>query len=199
MQYLFIIVFLTLVGCAGDNGIIESRDHNCEGVLNSKRVFIVNKSKKEKYKFTVKRIEIINDTIKKYSTKIIELEPGNEEDLGCELYYSDQKYLSIEKIKILKEDTVYKKGNIIYTKDEIKKIVEMNKETSYNQYITQNKLEMLPLIEVTKSKLYDTLINNISKKYYKYETFDSTKIVNQKKHILQYKITGYVAIKDKVK
>jgi hypothetical protein len=92
---------LIIVGCSRIKGKIEKRDKACDEILNSKRVFIVNKSKTEKYKFTIKSIETIDDTIKKYSTDQIILEAGDEEDLGCDFYFSDQKYLPIEKNIIL--------------------------------------------------------------------------------------------------
>jgi hypothetical protein len=235
MRYLFIVVYLTIISCSGIKGKIEKRDKACDGVLNSKKVFVVNKSKTEKYKFTIKTIETIDDTIKRYSTDQIILEAGDEEDLGCDFYYSAQEYLSIEKIQVvgLEKDTIYEYGNKFYSKSEINKLVEKAKAPSFDEYIAYFKIKKIPQfypyekrktekenmifkdgdiravdkpdvkaaisLGVETVSLFDTLINNIPLKYYKYNIIDSTKLLSQKKHSLKYEVTGQVVVKEKVK
>jgi len=87
-------------------GIIEKRDNNCEGIVNSKKVFLVNKSRTERYSFTVKFAETINDTNYNYTTHQFILAPGDEVNLGCDLFFTDQKYLSIDKINLIDSSQV---------------------------------------------------------------------------------------------
>jgi len=82
-------------------GIIEKRDNECEGIVNSKNVFLVNKSKTERFTFTVKFVETVNDNTNNYTTHQFVLAPGDEVNLGCDLFFTDQKYLSINKIKLI--------------------------------------------------------------------------------------------------
>ena len=102
------IFTITLLICSCNNlkGRIEKRDNGCDGVSNSKKVFLVNDSKTELCQFTVKYIETINDKNNEYSTQLITLQPGDEKYLGCDISYSEQKYLSTKKIQLMEIDNV---------------------------------------------------------------------------------------------
>ncbi len=56
------------------NGKIETRESN--------KVYIVNTSENNAFKFTLKTVSVTDDSIRNYRTDIIELAPGDEKYIG---------------------------------------------------------------------------------------------------------------------
>lgn len=84
MKYLFIILLPILYSCNKLDGKIETR--------NKGKVYLVNASTTQTFKFTVKTTSITNDSIYNYQTKIIELAPGDEVFLGNKYEVSQIEY-----------------------------------------------------------------------------------------------------------
>jgi len=184
LHLLFFSTALVFCSCKGLNGRIDIRGNGCDDVPDSKQVYLVNTSKTQKYEFTVKSIETINDTLTTYSTQIITLAPGDEEYLGCDLYYYEKKYLITEKREIINLDTsqIYQYKENLFSKKDIEEAATRNMMT-IDEYIQKvPDLKMIPL--------YDTLINNTPLKYKKNFVVDSLKFVLQNKHSIKYEVTG---------
>jgi hypothetical protein len=175
------IIVLVLCSCKDINGRIEKRDNRCDGIAISKRIFLVNNSKTQKYQYTVKSTESINDSINNYSTEQIILEPGDEKDLGCDLYYYEIKYLTSEKLQIVDSGTekIYQYKNKTYSRNDLKKFATESK-MNVDDYINE-----VPNLKIVP--LFDTTINGNVLKYKKVFWIDSSKIISQKKHFFTSK------------
>ena len=193
MRYLNLIIWLGLVGCTNIDGFVEKRDSGCNELdADSKKVFLVNNSSSRTYQFTVKRIEIKNDTNKSYSTDIHILEPGDEIFLGCDRWLSDKEYFKKEtrqknpfqNVKMIFPDKSV--GNIpakLY-----KKALDAGAKLSsdsewggddYGKYLT-----------------YDTLINGQHELYIIYQITDSSNQRPQDRFLVKYIVTGQKEIKE---
>ena len=75
MKYLIFAIFIPILySCNKLDGKIEARGNS--------KVYLVNASTTNTFKFTVKTTSITNDSIYNYQTQIIELAPGDEILLG---------------------------------------------------------------------------------------------------------------------
>lgn len=97
-RYIILILSVGLFSCKSFNGSIEKRDLGCDStIVDSKKIFLVNKSSDKKFKFTIKATKTTNEKANDYSTEFLVLEPGEEIFLGCD---GKKEFLSFPKKKI---------------------------------------------------------------------------------------------------
>lgn len=164
-----IFTFTFFASCSKINGKIEKRANG--------QIFLVNTSLNNKYKFTVKRTEIKNDTIETYSTEIIQLAPGDEVFLADYETASPLTFPTIEKSIFrtlhsnVSETEIGMAGNIDSL---LKKMIDSVKYKDYS----------------------DTILNRQKTKFWfeKVQVPDSAHPFFQNRFKNEFKITGQIQI-----
>ena len=121
MQNLIKILFfgsfsLMIISCKSFNGKIEKREYCDANFEKSQKLYLVNKSTNKTFRFTIRQTEIINNSLKEYSTELLTLEPGDEVYLGCEESIGVQKYNKV-KIPVIIDTVVLENTPKYYTLD----------------------------------------------------------------------------------
>jgi hypothetical protein len=107
IRYFNIFFIFALFSCNNPKGAIEERDNGCFAELkDSKKIYLVNKSRDKIFQFTCKTTAITNDTVKTYATKIYTLDPGDELYLGCSESLSEQEF-GVKKVFKIVENPFY--------------------------------------------------------------------------------------------
>jgi len=175
-----LICLLTFSSCDNLHGKIEQR-------FNS--YYLVNKSKTESYKFTIKETSIQDDHLYSFSTQIIGLSPGDEKYLGEKTSLTEVEYPIIEKQSF----TTWKP----FTKEELKqdeqKIAKEKDDGTYDPFI-------LSKSEINESFGYgfDTIINGqkLKYKYVTHKYYDKKHPLPIKHFKYNYEVTGEILLKN---
>ncbi len=186
MRNFIILLLITLFGCSRIQGKIEFRDRGCdETIPDSKMVYLVNKSAFKSYRFTVRKTEITNDTIRSYKVDFHILEPGSEEFLKCDKWLVPKKNLP-------KEDRI---------KNYFAKISMYFPDGSQAQFDTIAYKEIYAMRgrpvtdsfysnEIGYYYFFDTVINDQHELYLKYNKMDKSNLNRWDKHEVEYTVTG---------
>jgi len=145
-KFYVIIATILFISCKNKfNGKIENRDNS---------FYLVNTSSDQAFQFTIKATETKDDTVKNYSTSLIELQPGEEKFLGKE---------TIQKIDDKSEELDFLESRSIEisqpTDQEIKES-EFRKEAQIDteQKISSNGINPQALAQAVRNE-FDTIIN----------------------------------------
>lgn len=182
MKYLIFAIFIPILySCNKLDGKIEARGNS--------KVYLVNASTTNTFKFTVKTTSITNDSIYNYQTQIIELAPGDEILLGNKNEVTAIEYPTITTY-------IFKK---VSAKEKIKS--EMSgQEMFYSMpadkaiFHYNNEGYLIP-----ERQLNDTIINGINVKYY-YQSISNKDTLHpypRKYYKYEYEVTGQVEVKFK--
>ncbi len=207
--FTFLFSCTLFFSCARQDGLIEKRDANCFGELNSSsKIFLVNNNRSKKFKFTCRVTEIINDKAKNYSTIFQILQPGDEIFLGCSekispqlygekdsliLYSQEQYYTALERKKLIKTDERLEailKG----IKEENKKqpkLKDSQKARNHNPFAKSNSL--LQIDEILEAR--DTIINGKRQRYKTFRIIDYNNKLPRTHTKYEYEVTGAFELK----
>lgn len=184
IYFLLFMLTITSIACNSIQGKIEQR---------AKSFYLVNNSKFQSYKFIIKKTEIQNDSIYKYSTQVVELLPGDEKYLGEISAVSETKYPIIEKKTIsIWKPMIFTKKMIEEDKKRIEREIRDGVHTPLILGISQMSISLLNIVGGR-----DTIINGKKMKY-EYVTekvYDTLHPFPILKYKYKYEVTGQQLLK----
>jgi hypothetical protein len=178
-QFFPTILLVAFYSCNNSNGKIEERDNRCfDELKDSKKIFLVNKSRDKTYQFTYKMTQTVNDTVRNYETYIITLALGDERYLGCSEMLDKQYYQKKKVIVIIDKEQANRNKELL---NYLRKIGATNEDGT----------------TIDSMRNYsDTVIKGVKTKYYVLEELDSTKPIKRNYSKFTFEITGEVESKD---